>query len=983
MINANFYDIESLSNIFTLANFHDAEDPLKTRIDVYYLLDNEEILPSDWQAKTIDHIYKENRNFSGTVCFFNLHDEESVVRLSKTFGVSDARFMNNPKARSNYRPEFRIVCDTDPEYDPEKHPYFMGYNSYNYDTTMLAWYMQLVWDPKMEGTPHAQSRQVCTFNPNVTAKQMRLFNNKLFTSRYKSQMPSALAESDVSDVPDYQTNGWRIRKNMLMSGRNIDVARLNEKQSKVALKRLLGMLGFQIRESDKLGNGLDHIENADQFYDLIAYNISDVVNLKNLFYHPLYQAQFELKKGMLTTYPELIYLQKKDAYAPDIRPECVRSDRLNIDSSSAQMATKALCPYGHLKDIEYVSYLYPAKEKAEELGIKQVDVLEESRTFFYNLYPQPELREQFDRIYDYYASIRGRNFNDSETYNSDYTFTNPDGTQHEPAPAESLTAIPKENTCMPYFDKDGKPTSCFVLFSTGGVHGAEYNMALYQEDLQKWESEMADMQEAKRQYPNPVDLRKAKQITMPDGRILKYNTFLKSGLRIENSAYKDLESKKPQLFKKQDGDTKTKKGGTKDKGWSLNKRYVFTSSCLANHEDFTSYYPNLLRMMQAFFNEGLGYDRYAEIFSQKQQYSVYMKDKSRPKEEQNRYRILREGTKLVLNSASGAADAAFENNIRVNNQIISMRIIGQLFSWRIGQAQSYEGASIPSTNTDGLYSVMDETENNLILERESANIGVEIEPEPLYLISKDSNNRIELNAKTSAIISASGGTVGCRKGPNPAKALAHPAIIDWALTEYLIVAAQHYKGLTLDKPFDETIGMNILQTAKTRFDPTQLLIMFQNIIASSPGSISYIYGLKDDSDEPIALQHYNRIFIMKPGTKNTMHLWTAAARIVTEPMKRKRLANNERTIAVPDQNALKILQINGESCNYSDKDIVTRKVTNIESDWDILIENHDLHLFTQQQREFILDNLDMTKYLELLKNAYQDNWMNMLPQTTV
>src|SRR5699024_3208969 len=206
----------------------------------------------------------------------------------------------------------------------------------------------------------------------------------------------------------------------------------------------------------------------------------------------------------------------------------------------------------------------------------------------------------------------------------------------------------------------------------------------------------------------------------------------------------------------------------------------------------------------------------------------------------------------------------------------------------------------------------DEDLNNAILARESANIGVEIEPEPLYLISKDSNNRIEVDVKTGKIISASGGTTGCRKGPNPAKALAHPALIDWALTEYLIVTAQNYKGLDMTSPFDETIGRNILLSAKNKFDPIKLLMMYQNIIASSPGSISYIYGLRDGEDEPIVLQHYNRMFIMKPGTPETMHLHTAAARAITPAMKKKRTANNERLVAIPDPTALKVLQANGE-----------------------------------------------------------------------
>ena len=976
MINACFYDIESLSNLFTLAAFYDHEDPLQQHIDLYYLCDEEDKLfcEPDWPAKMLDRIYMRNLNFSGSVTYYNLHEEASVVHLSKTFGVSDARYMNDPKMPSSYRPEFRIVCDTDPDYDPDKHPYLFGYNSYNYDTTILAHYFDCVWCSVDFGYIDDNipvSRQCRLFD--VTAKHMREFNNQMFTPKFKSQMPSILADVG-NNRPDYSANGWAIRKNMLMSGRHLDVARLNEKQSKVGLKRLLGMLGYQILESDKLDTGLDKIETPDQLYDLVAYNISDVVNLKQLFYHPQYQGQFELKKGLLTTYPELIYKKKKDSYTPDVGPTNVRSDRLTIDSSSAQFSTRSLCPYDHLKDIPVVSFNYPAEAQAKLMGVPRVNVLEEAKKFFYGLYSQPELRAQFDVIYQYYKNIEGKNFNDSKTYNDDYSSS--DGTKH-PLPVYKLSEMPKANTCLPYFDKDGNPTSCFVLFSTGGVHGAEYNAALYENDLAEWQRTVDDLEEAKRQFPNPVDLRKAKVITMPDGRILDYKVFLKGGLKIADSQYKDPYKNKPQLFRE-----------SKNGSFSLHPKYTFTSTCLANHEDFTSYYPNLLRRMEAFFNKGLGYDRYAEIFQQKQDFGKYMKDKNRPKEELDRYRVLREGTKLILNSASGAADATFENNIRVNNQIISMRIIGQLFSWRIGQAQSYAGATIPSTNTDGLYSVMEETQNNAILARESESIGVEIEPEPLYLISKDSNNRIEYNMDTGNIISASGGTTGCRQGPTPTKSLAHPAIIDWALTEYLIVASQNYKGLAVNKPFDNDIGRSILQSSLTKFDPVQLLIMYQNIIASSSGSITYIYGMVDGQDEPIVLQNYNRMFIMKDNTPNTMHLWAAAARAITPAMKKKRLSLNQRQTAVPDANALIVLTANGETINgkpisidnqYPDKDIVTKKVTNLEPDWYIYIQNKDLHLLSDAERQFIVDNLDMEKYLKLLNDAYTRNWMNKVP----
>ena len=128
----------------------------------------------------------------------------------------------------------------------------------------------------------------------------------------------------------------------------------------------------------------------------------------------------------------------------------------------------------------------------------------------------------------------------------------------------------------------------------------------------------------------------------------------------------------------------------------------------------------------------------------------------------------------------------------MNNTIISMRIIGQLFTWRIAQAQAYEGARIIGTNTDGLYTIMrrpghtleeDIAFNNKILEEESAEIGVEIEPEDMYLISKDTNNRMEINIEKHFVDKAGGGSLACFTGPQVTNSLDHPAILDWGLTE--------------------------------------------------------------------------------------------------------------------------------------------------------------------------------------------------------
>ena len=969
----HFYDIESLSNVFTLCN----SIPEENVIDVYYLCDNPLLTAApNFEQLLLERIKERNKNWDGTIRCYDLHFLEGNVRLAKEFGLSNAYMINDPDAKSDYPDDFRLVCDTDPEYDENVYPFLAGYNSQNYDTTMLAMYDMNTWVPNHDG-------KKIIFKP-TTAKIMRDFNDELFSARFKESMPSRLAvtynyATRTYTQPDYKSDAWRVRKNMIFSGRHLDVARLNEKQQKVALKRLLGMMGFQILESDKLKQGQNVIETLDQLLELIAYNCSDIVNLKELFYLPLYQGQFSLKRGLLRTYPELVYDKQADKYAPDISPKHVRRDRLYIDSSSAQLSTKALCPYGHLTDIPVVSFMYPSEAKSKEMGIPRVNVLEEAKKFFYSKFSQPEIRAEFDRIYNYYKHIEGRNFNESENYAMDYT-TNPDDVDyHIP---ENIANEPKINMNMVYYNADGTPSNCYINFSTGGIHGAEYNKRLYDNDIAKWEKQKQDMDYVRSIYPNPVDLRAAVNINMPDGRKLPYKRFLKSGATLKKAEYRNVDNDKPQLFRQ-------KSNGA----YELNPRYTYTSGALANHEDFTSYYPNMLRMMSAFYNEGLGYDRYAEIFDNKQKYGKLMKDKSLSKAEQYSYSVLREGTKLILNSASGAADATFESNIRMNNRIISMRIIGQLFTWRIGQAQTVQGAQIISTNTDGLYSVLEASINDPILAKESADIGVAIEPEPLYLISKDSNNRIEMEADVTDVISASGGSLACRQGPNPTKSLAHPAILDWAMTEYLIVASTGYKGLGLHKGFDDTIGASILHQSIGRIaqeidkqtnEPKgerEVLRMYQNVVASSPGSQTYIFATDDaNPEQPIIMQHYNRVFIVKDGTPGSVHLHAACAKKLTPATIKKRKDNNER----PQQNdpiANYVLSACGEDISKlpTTHETTIKKVSGIEEDWYMLIVNKSLKELTDEEVSNLLNSIDYDKYLSLFHTGYEENWMNHLP----
>lgn len=1061
-----FYDLESLSNAFTLCAYTPTPAGQLNRLEIFFLTDDQAISDAAEPQALYDTVAAANPALPEVKgILWNLRNEVSNRRLAALLGLSDAEQVNDPGGRSSYPAPLRPVCDTDPGYDPRRHPFLAGYNSMNYDTVMLALYLSEVFANHVE---HAAQIQALTttvqtsrdaqdvadarvrkaqleavgpsLNP-VTARAMREHNDMLFTDRFIDYMPSYLGWGDPAQL---------IRQAMMHSGRHLDVARLNEVQFKVGLKRLLGMLGRQIKESAKLGHD-SVITSVEELYELLAYNVSDCLGLAQLFRHPTYASAFDLKAGLLAEYPETVYLQTWGSSKPNISPAHVRRDRLTIDSSSAKFVGRILSPYGELGDIDGVSYLYPHAEVAREQGVEQMNVLEHCRNFFETRVApdrktNPDHRrayEQFMEVYDYYRSIEGHNFNDTLGM-----------------PASVLREMPKRPNNLPYFDAAGRPTTCFATFSTGGIHGAEANERAYRTDLDAWKAVEDLKQRVQRIFPNPLGMRLAREVKI-DGQLISYTDMLVSkatikGLEAAMSAADVVAStslgelgevfdgigykparKRPELF------VENSNGNPLDKSTRLHPKYTHTSAGLVMHEDFTSYYPNLLRNMRAFWNPDLGEDRYAKIFFDKERYGAEMKQPGTTPEEKARLSTLRNGTKLILNSASGAGDASHKTPIRMNNQIISMRIMGQLFSWLIGQAQTLAGARIVSTNTDGLYSKLDPEAgfdaaiNNRVLIETAREINIAIEPEEMFLISKDSNNRLELTAPApdgsvadSRIISASGGTLACHAGPMPTKSLAHPAVIDYALARYLqSVAANGEEALS--EPFDQALGRKIIEEAVDMTDPVRTLMMFQNVIAASRGSITYPFAADpvdatrnattagptesrdpasdaadDPVDEPVEsaagdekaedagrlcgarpLQMVNRVFVVKAGTAGAVSLHNAGAWKVNPASQAKRTELGLSPVQVAPM-AADILRHHGWATDAfmarqhnltqlpADQDVVIRKINSIDPSWSMAVCNDDLHTLPQEHLDELIDALDLEVYTSMLEETFAKNWMN-------
>ncbi|MDO4254351.1 MAG: hypothetical protein Q4C81_04275 [Kocuria sp.] len=1040
-----FYDIESLSNVFTLCAYTPRPGQAVDALEIFFLADDPSLAAAVDPQALYRAVVESNPGLPAvSVQLWNLGGEKGSLRLAELMGLSNADQVCDGRG-GDYPAALRPVCDTDDGYDPAQHPFLAGYNSMNYDTVMLALFLN-------EAFPNPGGGQM--FQP-TTARTLRDHNDRLFSGEHIEYMPGYL--------------GWdgpaaKIRRAMLHSGRHLDVARLNELQSKVSLKRLLGMLGRQIKESEKLSHDTT-ITAVEDLYELLAYNVSDCLGLAQLFRHPAYANNFDLKAGLLAQYAETVFTKHGS----------VRKDRLAVDSSSAKFVGRILAPYASLDDIEAVSYVYPDPEVAKERGIEPVNVLDECVRFFEeNVAPDPaahpeatpaqrEAHRQFMQVVTYYRSIEGQNFNDSDEYRDKFDL-----------PAKSLRDVPKTPNNVPYFRSDASPSSCFATFSTGGIHGAEADLAVFtaeriahlEQDMMLTRAklvfpEAADfVAEAKRQHaelvlpdgtcvdkrlvllgsdpskvkyrkpkkddpdqaeqlaraqaqvPDPADLLATQRpesekldVRLPDGGVLVGKVVLANSTAT-SAAYREEPAKKaPSLFTaKEDGSDK------------LHPKFARTSAGLVIHEDFTSYYPNLLRNMRAFYNPELGEDRYAKIFFDKERYSREMKRPGISPEERTRLNTLRNGTKLILNSASGAGDAGHKTPIRMNNRIISMRILGQLFSWRIGQAQTLAGARIISTNTDGLYSVVggengfDEATNNRVLHEQQAAIGVDIEPELMFLISKDSNNRLEIEAPEpgrsvadSPIIAAGGGTLACHAGPTPTKSLAHPAVIDFALARYMQIVASRGEA-ALSEPFDPRLGRKVIEEAVLEDDPIRSLMLFQNVIAASRGSITYPFsaapinaatgveysdqGHVSNVRDPQVLQMVNRVFIVRDGTENARSLLNAGAWKVTAASQAKRREDGVGR-AKRDPVALEVLRHHGWAKSRAeasasdgltvlpdDQDVVVRRINAIDPTWSMVVVNDDLHQLPAERIERLIGSLDLEVYTRILEETFTKNWMN-------
>lgn len=617
----------------------------------------------------------------------------------------------------------------------------------------------------------------------------------------------------------------------------------------------------------------------------------------------------------------------------------------------------------------------------------------------------------------------------------------------KPTPYRRVTSFKsmKGSVIVPYItpngtykDRHGVELRSYIVVSVGGAHGVEVQYSPYHHDYQLYQDNIKQLNktiEWFNQLSND-DFKKIYQKDRPDD----WNITVTNLAQAITQMYPDkplTHIKRKELPFDNDytfGDLMTKSSSRKKpklrsykepqlfKDSKVKENYAYTSSNASNHEDFDSYYPSLISNLEIFLNAD-GKDVFTEnLYHPRLLLKKIAKGKITTKEDGTPYTedevasaSLRQlSMKLLINSASGAGDATFSSKIKCNNKMLAMRIIGQLFCWYIGQSLSLHDARVPSTNTDGLYTMNIEQElNNQIVERCAKELLLGIGPEYLPLfVSKDANNRLE-RSKYAVVASARGGALTSWKGPSTDNSIDHPAIVDYILAQYLARVDD-----AVNKPFNKQAAIKFFKEfitnppkfAKTDYDT---LRFFQFPIVSNPKTARFAYSVdlnelaKADENHgitPKILNPTNRIFLAKKSASDITIKMTSLGTIKPAAIK-QRLKERAQTMTISSEPIFRdiinvdfvardVMEANLDQQSFNKlynspydpkatetdkkpRDITTMKISNLKENQPVIIYNEDLHDISHQDfKKMILKKLDFNAYLDIMKSKFENQWQN-------
>lgn len=842
-------------------------------------------------------------------------------------GTRLQEFMENPIPSNGEATLLSEFLGTANKVVKPKEDWYFAYNCINYDIPMIDYVV----------------KSMVSGRTRVSTEALRKYSNTVITA----------TRSVINTTP------------YMRYGNHVDVAFLNETKIEggrptVGLKTLVGVLGGSIIESESNKTG-----HSKSIYSDVSYNINDIAELKHTVFPGFLANKFKIKKNLLEKYPHL-----KDC-------------GVTVNSTSAKFVEFIIAPDKQIEDTPTVTYLYPAKHKAKELGVEQKDMLEDTWNWYMeNVFGQirrtnPKAAEshlaKFASIYQYYDSFRGKNWNEST--NHVFAHGIPAQTKLERKRADRTYGV-----ILPFIDKYGNESSSYVRFSIGGIHGAEINQKQLDQDRAK-------IKELKEKYgyisklPKKACSKALLNLIVAQSRTA-YGTY---PVRCSHEIPHFFQNTEPvdEILDPEDFSPymcqKSKHfDGIYDYQEELLDRYKYTSSGQSVHQDFVSYYP-LLMIMLGTFHDGQGKDPYEEVKDSRVAIKAMLKVYEFGTKEWDDTNNEQEGYKLILNSASGILDGSHDTNLRANNKAIAMRSIGQMCTFRIGMALALEGATIPSSNTDGIYALNISLDRNKeIVEKELKSLYIDIDPEEMYLVSKDANNRIEI--VDGKVTSARGGTLTSWKGARVDNSLSHPALVDRILTDYL-------QDADLMSPVDyDSIRKHLHNYVKT-VDRQKFVYMSSWVMRSTSGSIFV------DSDNQIH-KGTVRVWLSRNGVSFTRYNTRAQkmgdttdeyAKVLfgDSPFGKPEIVQYLSGIGALEDTFPKAItteqykQIRRETPNKTVPVISDTKIPSLSDTARLYVNNACINEMTDAEISRIYENIDLEEYVALI-GTFAETWHNHL-----
>ena len=263
------------------------------------------------------------------------------------------------------------------------------------------------------------------------------------------------------------------------------------------------------------------------------------------------------------------------------------------------------------------------------------------------------------------------------------------------------------------------------------------------------------------------------------------------------------------------------------------------------HVDFKSYYPTLNILLGVYKNKFE--DNYSEVrrkrYALKDMLTPELKHNNRPKYDEINRR--QNALKLVLNSATGASNQHKENaDLPLDNATLSMRIMGNLLAYVVGQRFANAGGLVISTNTDGLYIANMTIEKATEITDDFYEIyGLTLEPELVdRMINKNANERIEMvkNPETNELeIDGVGGSLSRSLGDeiDLSSKINYPRVSGKAVLNYIAD-----NDMWLHESIDYQRLKNYIKEQLNDFNPIDWTITLKG------NNRRHFYTIEDDID---------------------------------------------------------------------------------------------------------------------------------------